>query len=78
VVVLLDEACLVGVRVGVGLLVVAVLVLVLDVVMIVQNMGMLMRYIPVGVLMAVLRGHRHCSLSDRFLSGEIHDHIGIF
>jgi hypothetical protein len=48
--------------VDVGLPVVAVLVLVFDVVVIVQDMGMRMGHIPVGVLMGVLCGHLHCSV----------------
>jgi hypothetical protein len=41
-----------------------VLVLVLDVVVLVQDVGMRMRRIPVGVLMNVLCGHCPCSVPD--------------
>jgi hypothetical protein len=55
--VILFEITLVGVRVRVGLPVVAVFVLVLDVLMIVQDVRMCMCHIPVRVLVSVLRGH---------------------
>lgn len=54
---ILREVLLVGVRVGVGLLVVAVLVLMLDVLVIVQHVCVRMRRIIVGVLVSVLRCH---------------------
>jgi hypothetical protein len=55
--VILDQALLVSVWMGMGLPVVAVFVLVLDVVVVVQDVGMRMRLIPMGVLMGVLCGH---------------------
>jgi hypothetical protein len=55
--VILDQACLVSVWMGMGLPVVAVFVLVLDVVVVVQDVGMRMRLIPMGMLMGVLCGH---------------------
>ena len=55
--VILDQARLVSVWMGMGLPVVAVFVLVLDVVVVVQDVGMRMRLIPMGVLMGVLCGH---------------------
>lgn len=55
--VILDQARLVSVWMGMGLPVVAVFVLVLDVVVVVQDVGMRMWLIPMGVLMGVLCGH---------------------
>jgi hypothetical protein len=55
--VILFEVALVGVRVRVGLPVVAVFVLVLDVLVIVQDVRVCMRHISVRVLVNVLRGH---------------------
>jgi hypothetical protein len=53
------EILFVDVRVGVGLPVVAVFMLVLNVFVIVQDMRVRMRHIPMSVLMAVLHsGHR--------------------
>lgn len=54
---ILSEARLVGVRVGVGLPIVAVLVLVFYVLMLMQDVGVRMRHVPVGVLMGVLFSH---------------------
>jgi hypothetical protein len=55
--VILYEAALMGMRVVVGLPVVAVFVFVLDVFMIVQDVRVRMRHIPVRVLVCVFRGH---------------------
>lgn len=55
--VILYEAGLMGVRVRVGLPVVAVFVFVLNVVMIMQEVRVCMRRIPVRVLVCMLRGH---------------------
>jgi hypothetical protein len=57
VLVVLDEACLVGVVMGVGLPVMAVFVLVFYVLVLMQDVGMRMPYVPVGVLVGVRRGH---------------------
>jgi hypothetical protein len=57
VLVILFEAALVVVRVRVGLPVVAVFVFVLDVLMIMQDVRVCMRDIPVRVLVSVLCGH---------------------
>lgn len=55
--VILCEAGLMGVGVRVGLPVVAVFVFVLDVLMVMQDVCVGMRHIPVRVLVCVLRGH---------------------
>jgi hypothetical protein len=62
--VILYEVALMGMRVCVGLPVMAVLVLVLNMVMIMQDVRVRMRHIPVGVLVNVLRGQL-CPLSGR-------------
>ncbi len=54
---ILYEAVLMGVWVRVGLPVVAVFVLVLNVFMIMQDVRVRMRHIPVRVLVCMLRGH---------------------
>lgn len=69
--VILYETRLVGMGVGVGLPIVAVFVLVFDVVVIVQDVGMRMCHILVGVLMGVLCGHRPCSLPGGIASAEV-------
>jgi hypothetical protein len=51
------KTLLVDVRVSMGLAVMAVLVLVLDVLMIMQDMSVRMRHIAMSVLMSVLRSH---------------------
>lgn len=58
---------LVGMRVRVGLPVMAVLVLMLDVLMLVQGVRVGMRHLSVRVLMSVLRGHC-CPISGRICS----------
>jgi hypothetical protein len=63
VLVILGEARLVGVGMGVGLPVVAVFMLVFHVLVLMQDVGMRMRYVPVGVLMGVLFSHLPCSIS---------------
>jgi hypothetical protein len=55
--VILFEVVLVGMLVCVGLPVVAVLVLVLDMLMVMQDVRVCMHYIPVRVFVSVLRGH---------------------
>jgi hypothetical protein len=62
--VILYEVALMGMRVCVGLPVMAVFVLVLNMVMIMQDVRVRMRHVLVGVLVSVLRGHS-CPLSGR-------------
>jgi predicted Co/Zn/Cd cation transporter (cation efflux family) len=69
--VILCQTRLVGVGVGVGLASVAVFVLVFDVVVVMQDMGMRMCDIPVGVLMDVLGSHHPCSISGAIAFDEV-------
>jgi hypothetical protein len=55
--VILYEAALMGVRVGVGLPIVSVFVRMLDMLVIMQDVGVRMRHIPMGVFVSVFRGH---------------------
>jgi hypothetical protein len=57
VLVILGEARLVGVGMGVGLPVVAVFMLVFDVLVFMPEVGMRMRHISVGVFVGVWCGH---------------------
>jgi hypothetical protein len=57
VLVILDEALLVGVGMGVGLRTVVVFVLVFHVLVLMQDVGMRMRHVAMGVLMGVWFGH---------------------
>jgi hypothetical protein len=68
--VILYETRLVGVGVGVGLPPVVVFVLVFDVVVLVQDVGMRMCDILVGVLMGVLCSH-YCSIPGAIASAEV-------
>lgn len=74
--VILYEGLLVGVRVGVGLPVVAVFVLMLDVLVIVQDVRMGMGRIRMAVLVSVLRGHPY-SVLGRFHSVRSPNHLRI-
>lgn len=58
------EVSLMNVRMHVSLPAVTVLMLMLNVLMLVQNVRVRMRYIPVAVLVSVLRGHL-CSIPGR-------------
>ena len=58
------QASLMGVRMHVSLPAMTVLVLMLNVLMLMQNVRVRMRYIPVTVLVSVLRGHPR-SILDR-------------
>lgn len=72
--VILFEVLLVGMRVRVGLPVVAVFVLMINMIVIVQSVRVCMRHIPVRVLVSVRCGHL-CSVSGSYRSGEAPHHM---
>jgi cell shape-determining protein MreD len=69
--VILYQTRLVGVGMCMGLPPVAVFVLVFNVVVIVQDVGVRMCDILVGVFMDVLGSHHPCSIPDAIASDEV-------
>ena len=75
--VVLYKAALMGVRVYVPLPIVAVFVLVLDVPVLMLDVCVRMRHVPVGVLVSMLRGHSAPLLVVRVYSSRSANHVRI-
>jgi hypothetical protein len=75
--VVLYKAALMGVRVYVPLPIVAMFVLVLDVLVLMLDVCVRMRHVPVGVLVSMLRGHSAPLLVVRVYSSRSANHVRI-